>query len=221
MISSTQTHNISYKYIPRAISRRIENISTEDSSFTGRIHFYKDALKIIKDHPILGTGGGGWKAIYQAYQSSGYFTTEVHNFFLQLWVETGTVGFLALAVLCFTTLITAYKTLISDSAATTKALTWGALSGAIALAGHSAMDFNLSLGGVALYLWQLFGVVKFSGALSSQEVKTKELKTSAAWPLAGVSCVLIVLSFPVSRLYLWQQAVKSIEQQDIMKAKIL
>jgi hypothetical protein len=45
----------------------------------------------------------------------------------------------------------------------TKALTWGALSGAVALLGHSGMDFNLSLGAVAFYLWQLFGVVKFSG----------------------------------------------------------
>ncbi|MGI6423707.1 MAG: O-antigen ligase family protein [Tepidanaerobacteraceae bacterium] len=71
-------------------------------------------MKIIKEYPILGTGGGGWKAIYQAYQSYRYFTTEVHSFFLQLWVETGTVGLLALLALWITTLFAGYKTLISD-----------------------------------------------------------------------------------------------------------
>lgn len=219
-ISSARRITLAYKYIPEAISRRISSISIESSSVSGRFTFYGDALKIIKDYPILGTGGGGWKAIYQAYQSYEYFTTEVHNFFLQLWVETGTVGLLALAALCITAFITVYKTLVSDKDSTVKALTWGTLSGTAALLGHSGMDFNLSLGAVALYLWQLFGVIKFSGVISSQ-VERKEAKTAwTALPLGGVSCVFVILSFLLYQGYTYgQQAVKSIEQQDIIKAR--
>jgi len=219
-LSSAQRITLAYKYIPEAISRRISSINIESSSVAGRFTFYRDALKIIKDYPILGTGGGGWEAIYKAYQSYEYFTTEVHNFFLQLWVETGTVGLLALAAFCITALITVYRTLVSDADITVKVLTWGAVSGAVALLGHSGMDFNLSLGAVALYLWQLFGAVKFSGVISSQ-VERKEAKN--AWPaltLGGVSCAFVILSFLLYQGYTnGQQAVRSIEQQDIAKAR--
>ncbi|MGB4469453.1 MAG: O-antigen ligase family protein, partial [Tepidanaerobacteraceae bacterium] len=220
-ISSAQRITLAYKYIPEAISRRISSINIESSSVAGRFTFYRDALKIIKDYPILGTGGGGWKAIYKAYQSYEYFTTEVHNYFLQLWVETGTVGLLALAALCITALVTVYRTLVSDIDISTKALTWGTFSGAVALLGHSGMDFNLSLGAVALYLWQLFGVIKFSGISSSQKDQQKEIKTAvSALPLAGISCVLIILSFLLYQGYSHgQQGVRSIEQQDIAKAR--
>ncbi len=220
-VSSAKRIVIAYKYIPQAISQRITSISTEDSSVSGRYSFYRDALKIIKDHPILGTGGGGWKSIYFAYQSYQYFTTEVHNFFLQLWVETGTVGLLALVTLWLTTMLSGYKVLKSDTSSTVKTLTWGALSGAIALGGHSVMDFNLSLGGVALYLWQLFGVIRFSAVISSLRYKAREISTNwAAWPLSGLSCILIIISFFLYQGYIYgQQAVEAVQQQDLLKAK--
>ncbi len=212
---------MSYKYIPKAISRRLESISTEESSFTGRMRFYKDALKIIKDHPVIGTGGGGWKTIYKSYQSSRYFTTEVHNFFLQLWVETGTIGLLAFASIGILALITTYKTLTSDITTTGKVLTWGAFSGVIALTGHSAMDFNLSLGGIALYLWQLFGVLKSSNITEKKVTKTaKPGAPWALWPLAGMTCVFVILSSLLYQGYTYgQKAVERIEEQDIMGAK--
>ena len=40
------------------------------------------------------------------------------------------------------------------------ATTWVILSSAVALGVHSAMDFNLSLGAVAILLWGLFGLVR-------------------------------------------------------------
>lgn len=217
--SSAQRITLAYKYIPEAISRRLSSISVEDSSLSGRFTFYGDALKIIKDYPILGTGGGGWEAIYRAYQSYEYYTTEVHNFFLELWVETGTVGLLTLAALCITALMTVHKTMVSDIDITAKVLTWGTLSGLVALLGHSGMDFNLSLGAVALYLWQLFGVVKFSGTT----IKVEQKPTKTAWPaiaLVGVSCAFVIFSFLLYQGYTYgQQAVRSIEEQDIIKAR--
>lgn len=218
-ISSAQRITLAYKYIPEAISKRLSSFSVEDSSVASRFTFYSDALKIIQNYPIIGTGGGGWKAIYKAYQSYEYYTTEVHNFFLQLWVETGTVGILALAALCITAFITVYKTMVSDLDITAKVFTWGALSALVTLLGHSGMDFNLSLGAVALYLWQLFGVVKFSGTT----IKVEQKPTKTAWPaiaLVGVSCAFVVFSFLLYQGYTYgQQAVRSIEEQDIIKAR--
>src|SRR5690606_30831287 len=74
------------------IYSRLQNISLNEHSSQARIAFYKDAFKVIKDYPILGTGGGGWLTLYQMYQSYLYWTTQAHNYFLQMWIEVGTVG---------------------------------------------------------------------------------------------------------------------------------
>jgi len=218
-ISSAQRITLAYKYIPEAISRRLSSFSVEDSSVASRFTFYSDALKIIQNYPIIGTGGGGWKAIYKAYQSYEYYTTEVHNFFLQLWVETGTVGILALAALCITAFITVYKTMVSDLDITAKVFTWGALSALVTLLGHSGMDFNLSLGAVALYLWQLLGIVK-SSAIT---IQVEQYKTKAVWPvltLGGTICAFVIFSFILYQGYTYgQKAVKSVEEQDLIKAR--
>ncbi|NLM44840.1 MAG: O-antigen polymerase [Clostridiales bacterium] len=216
---SAQRITLAYKYIPEAISRRLSSISVEDSSLSSRFTFYSDALKIIKDYPILGVGGGGWKAIYKAYQSYEYFTTEVHNFFLQLWVETGTIGFLALIALCITTFVAGIKMIFSDANIIIKVLTWGALSGIVALLGHSGMDFNLSLGAVTLYLWQMFGVIKFlETAFKVEQRETRAILPGLA--LGGVACGFIIFSFMIYQGYTYgQQAVRSIEEQDIIKAR--
>jgi O-antigen ligase len=49
------------------------------------------AVEIVKDHPIIGAGAGGWEALYRQYQNYSYWTTETHSHFLQVWVETGTL----------------------------------------------------------------------------------------------------------------------------------
>jgi tetratricopeptide (TPR) repeat protein len=232
--SSSRRLILAYKYIPQAVSRRISSISAGDRSVVERMVFYKDALKIIKDHPVLGTGGGGWKSVYFAYQSYRYFSTEVHSFFLQLWVETGTVGLLALIALWLAVFAAAYRAMRSDLDSGIRALTWGALSGAVALVGHSTVDFNLSLGAVALYLWSLFGIINsislnsfaHSPAQSeeSSSGKKRRLKDSAPvfnlWPAAAVSCIFIIGSFFLYQGYTYgQQAVAYIQQQDILKAR--
>lgn len=217
--ASSRRITLAYKYIPEAISKRIRNISIEDSSVAGRFAFYRDALKIIKDHPVLGTGGGGWKSAYFTYQSYRYFTTEVHNFFLQLWVETGTLGMLSLLGLILAALRSIYAVHVSDMSTSAKALTWGAFSGAAALLGHSGMDFNLSLGAVSLYLWELFGIINSPSALHRRERKGFKMSWQAL-PVGGLAFILIILGTLLYQGYTYgQQAVESVKQKDLASAR--
>lgn len=60
---------------------RLENINFQQHSVLERITFYKDAMKVVKDYPIIGTGGGGWSSLYEQYQNNPYISRQVHNFF--------------------------------------------------------------------------------------------------------------------------------------------
>lgn len=158
----------SFKYIPENIVDRLGNISLEQSSASGRLEFYRDAFKIIKDYPIIGAGGGGWVSLYHGYQSRLYWTTEVHSFPLQLWIETGTFGFTMLCAAGFILIYGVFKFLKNKNiSGEAKNYVWAAFIGAFALIAHSAIDFNLSLGAVAFLLWSLVGIAQ--GSIVSYE----------------------------------------------------
>ncbi len=82
------------KILPANMETRLENINFKQHSVLERITFYKDAVKVIKDYPILGTGGGGWSSLYEHYQNNPYTSRQVHNFFLQYLIEVGILGFI-------------------------------------------------------------------------------------------------------------------------------
>lgn len=211
---------LAYKYIPEAIAKRIASISFGERSVQGRLSFYRDALKMIKDRPIIGWGGGGWKAAYFAYQSYRYFTTEVHSFFLQLMVETGILGLIAFLAVQVLIIRNIASNKVDDPVRGT--VNWSVLSSAFAVLGHSAVDFNLSLSAVAIYLWALFGFAAAEGASSATAERKRPIDTGsyAIW-VAGILALIFVLgSGTLYAGYAYgQKAVGTLRNGDIAGAK--
>ena len=189
-----------YRLIPQSILERLSRISLEQSSAGARLEFYRDAFKIIKDYPIFGAGGGGWKSLYQGYQSRLYWTTEVHSYFLQVWVESGTLGFIALIAVCVILAYEMYKLLTAKEIDTSvRNHIWAAFVGAFAIGVHSLIDFNLSLGAVALFLWFLIGVVRGGISYIKEGTDTRaepgRRYSSAGAFVTAMSVLVIVVSF--------------------------
>ncbi|AIQ38149.1 MULTISPECIES: O-antigen ligase family protein [Paenibacillus] len=90
LLIGTSAKNI----LPSNMATRLENINFQQHSVLERITFYKDAMKVVKDYPILGAGGGGWSSLYEHYQNNPYTSRQVHNFFLQYLIEVGILGFI-------------------------------------------------------------------------------------------------------------------------------
>jgi tetratricopeptide (TPR) repeat protein len=156
--------------LPPALRQRLSSFSLSEQSAWGRLAWSRDALAIVKDYPILGLGGGGWASRYFQYQSYGYFTRQVHNDFAQIWVETGTVGLLALLAFLAGSayaLIRLVRGRGTNSHLPTglagspgSAALLAGLGGAAAmLALHSLMDFNLAIAAVGILLWAVLGVI--------------------------------------------------------------
>lgn len=152
------------RLLPQGLADRVLAINPQAQSFRDRIFFTKDALKIVRDHPLFGVGGGGWASIYFKYQSFGYSTTQVHNHFAQTWVETGTVGFVSLLGLWMAFGYTWWRAYQSSGAGERTFLA-GLGAAIVALGAHSSVDFNLSLGAVSFYFWALVGATRGLGAV--------------------------------------------------------
>lgn len=148
--------------LPDSVVYRARAIDAGQPSLVDRKEFMRDALRIWRDHPLLGAGGGAWNALYHQYQRSLYWTTEVHSGPLQVAVETGlpgTVAFLATWWWFWRSVWRLRRSGGGPDSLPGSVLPLGFGGAALALGLHSVGDFDLSIPALAMTLWVLFGAV--------------------------------------------------------------
>lgn len=146
------------KLLPENISKRIENINFQQHSVLERITFYKDSLKVFKDYPLIGAGGGAWAALYEKYQNNPYVSKQAHNFFLQYLIEVGIIGFLIYISLLAMVFYFYIKTYIKYSQEEKDSRLLYFII-AISLLIHSVLDFNLSYAYLSIIVYISLGAL--------------------------------------------------------------
>lgn len=63
------------------------------STMIERSEQIRDACALIVAHPIYGLGPDGWDGAYALVQTTDYIASSVHCSYLQVWLDTGIVGF--------------------------------------------------------------------------------------------------------------------------------
>lgn len=155
--------------LPSHVASRAETISTGNTTLPARFEMTRDALRMAADHPLTGAGGGAWNALYHNYQSSLYWTTEVHNYFAQTLVEAGAVGLLAvIAIWGLFILLVAGLWRRTGRAGGTWMSIWAAAVAALTLGIHSALDFDLSYAMLGILLWVLLAAVRAGASLAGE-----------------------------------------------------
>ncbi len=133
----------------------------EDNS---RLDIWRDSLVMLKDHPF-GIGLGNFKNVFPVYNVSAISDTRflyAHNDYLQLLVEAGVPGFLALASGVFIFLRKSFKKVKQMKSYDDPLrffLAVGALSGLVSLTFHSFFDFNLQMPANLIYFVTLIAIV--------------------------------------------------------------
>lgn len=186
-------------FAPENIVAEVKQIGDlQNSSYITRYDFMRWGLAIVKDHPVTGTGAGGWNALYHQYQDYLFWTTEVHNHFMQVWVEAGTIGilaFLSMWVMLIAAVFRIYRAQKKDTPEPRDnwILTWGTAAAALAFGLHAAIDFDLSLPAMAVLLWVLFALVNASFRL--QKIPHKNISFNPAINIAAASILAAVMLF--------------------------
>lgn len=141
------------------LTEKFQRLSVGEHSVQERLTSYEDALKIIKDYPLTGAGGGAWPLLYHHYASRLYWCNEMHSFYIKTLLEAGILGLMALLALCFAFLLILHKIWREAEDKDRPLLAAAALT--IVLVGlHSAFDFDLSLPAVAFMLFAVLGALQ-------------------------------------------------------------
>lgn len=189
---------LKYKYIPEGIVSRVMSINLTDNSSQARIIFSMDALRLVKQNPILGSGGDGWATTYKTVQTYPYWSKHVHNYFLQMMVEIGLLGIMLFGgFIGF--IIYAYIRYKRSDETLDRTLSDTLAIAIFAILGHAMIDFDLSLVSVAITLWALFGL--FASTIYSVE-KDEDILMSKLGKntrkIRVVPTVLIVVALLIS-----------------------
>lgn len=182
LLIGTSAKNI----LPSNMATRLENINFQQHSVLERFTFYKDAIKVVKDYPILGAGGGGWSSLYEHYQNNPYISRQVHNFFLQFLIEVGILGFIVFMgfiLYIFYKYIRAYVK--RDKNDFENGFFY--LIIALSILVHSLLDFNLSYAFMGILVF--IGLAGMTVAMDSKKLKKNWNKTGLR---LGYSAVLTV-----------------------------
>jgi len=82
------------------IGRRL--FGDDRGAATSRLPLMRIAARIIADHPLIGVGANNYVVASRPYTSTsefrGVWNYAVHNKYLLVWAETGTIGLLAFAL---------------------------------------------------------------------------------------------------------------------------
>jgi len=127
-----------------------------------RLIYWQDALKVIRDFPVTGTGMGTFGNIfptYQVRQLPGHFIYHAHNDYLELLTDGGLIAFGCAAVFLCLLVVKTFRQLLQRQDRYEGYLYWGALAGILAILLHSIIDFNFQSGANALYFYFLAGLL--------------------------------------------------------------
>ncbi len=125
---------------------------------------WKDAWEIVQDHP-LGVGLANFSLVFPVYKvqtTHEAFYLYAHNDYLQLLIEAGWPGAVALVGGFFIFIGTGFRRICKMSPAKDPLrffLGAGALSGLVSIGFHSFFDFNLEMPANAVYFVMLMAIV--------------------------------------------------------------
>lgn len=107
----------------------------------GRLEIWQATIAVLKDHPLTGLGLGGWWSKLPSYTTAG----GPHNAYLQLYSDTGALGFIALVIAAIIGIRLLWLIRRSDKGSPSYGVGVGIAAGIIAGGVHALVDVNTNV----------------------------------------------------------------------------
>ena len=180
---------LKYKILPTNIVNKIESISINNKSAWERFVFIEDALKLVKDNWLFGLGGNAWRTTQTLTQQYNYYSSEVHSFLVQTFLEYGIIGFIAATAIIISLLYIFIKK-IKDRSTNVKYI--GILLGILFVLAHSMLDFDMSFYYCLITVFLLMSII-IDRNINSNNKEVIELKNEKRIYIYILFYVIIII----------------------------
>ncbi|HXC76551.1 MAG TPA: O-antigen ligase family protein [Candidatus Acidoferrum sp.] len=147
--------------IPAIASRLAHEFNLHDpnNTFVSRVDLWQATLRMLRDHPILGTGMFGFARSIQPYRGGVYEENLIypHNILLNMWTETGLLGVASFGWLLVQTFRVSWRGWTSGPVPW-RAIQLGIVLAMTAIIVHGLVDVPYFKNDLALEFWTLLGL---------------------------------------------------------------
>ena len=126
-----------------------------------RLQLFNSSWLVLKDHWLLGIGGGAFYAVFPGYRqldTGSSFYYYAHNDYLQFAIEFGLIGIALLGWFLVRVIRTNWQFLSKRAPATDRTFALASLAAIAGLATHSIVDFPLQIPGYAVTFLALVSI---------------------------------------------------------------
>lgn len=185
-----------------SLDRASRSVGTVAVSWLNRVEIWQNALKTIRDYPVVGSGIGAfeqvsWYNYAYATVRTDYPLDHAHNLWLQAGVDLGLVGLFAFGWMTLILLLLGWAVRRRHQSEEGILLT-GIWLGLLAWMGHGFMN-AIALGSrPALIVWVMIGILVGSWPVEEElpaEGNEKEERKSRALPWPGLIMGLVLLLY--------------------------
>lgn len=157
---------------------RMEQTSVEHDA--GRIEVSKTTLDLIRDYPVVGTGGGSFHSVYPRYSPETIrdYYDHTHQDYLEFAADTGLVGLGLLGAMVMMSLGAALLAMRRRNDPLMRGMAFASVMGIIALLIHSSVDFNLQIPANAATFMVILALGWIALSLERQEHKRRRSKNA-------------------------------------------
>jgi len=161
------------------VMARIEQSSLSHDA--DRVEVSKTTLDLIRDYPVVGTGGGTFHSVYPRYRPdtiNGYYD-HTHEDYLEIAADTGGIGLGLLGAMVLMSMGAALLAMRRRNDPLMRGMAFASVMGIIALLIHSTVDFNLQIPANAATFMVILALGWIALSLDKQK-RSKRRSRSAA-----------------------------------------
>lgn len=179
--------HIGYPLLPGFIANRLQGLRANENAIQ-RAAFFRDGMKVFREHPVIGAGLGGFESLIYSHQDFHYETRYVHNHYIQVLLDGGVIGFLLYLLLLLLVLAALLRGRKAD-------MPFRALHPALCAAFamivlHSTMEVIMS---TTVYLPYAYAVFALAAVCFGKPARTRAAEAVSAFAAGLLSLVYAVL----------------------------
>jgi O-antigen ligase len=152
-------------------------------SVQARSEAARAAIALVKDYPLVGSGGGSFYNVFMRYRPPEYgslYVDHTHNDYVEIASDYGLVGLGILGTLVVLTLGTVLRVMAKRRSVLPWGIAFGVAMAIVALLLHSTVDFNLQIPANAMTIVVILAMGWIASALPSPKRRKKPADTEAA-----------------------------------------
>ena len=146
----------------------------KSESIEARTEAARTALALVKDFPLVGTGGGSFYNLFLSYRTPDYgdnYVDHTHNDFVEIATDYGLLGLGILGALVASSLWVVLRVMRRRKSPLPRGIAFGVAMSMVALLIHSTVDFNLQIPANALTMVVILAMGWVTQALPSPRTR--------------------------------------------------